>query len=371
MSKSGSKAHNLGKGDQNVYEINYPPKYIVYREQPDAGIPFTRKVYKTKWDADFVGRDEFSEKVVNEQSVSSLYDDFSPTVTSATLNILEYFGLLVPCAKILVPFSQAGGHGGAQRRSKITSPLSWARWEEKGKKWMFRVRVKMLTGIPDYLKTISGIILTPLDVDFWHAMRGLWPLALEGYEREHPDDYKRYEENPFDLHFPLILNGNVFLDGQMVLPIFRKEDVTRCFELLFFLNRTLPIPLAILAWFESRKRTRKDKKKFPSSNKLRDEVWKVFLDDFENYETNGNPKLDVLENVTFRNNFYRDHYITAYVHSHVQRGSRVVQACNKAAAKFYHAIPNGEEEPLSPEYIRTRIYYPTLRKLIIQNELYV
>ena len=349
-------------------EETFPRKWIVHRQDTEGGICFKSRVRKRRSKADYLGRETFLQEVA-DVPLKDLHLDYAEPreVSSGEINILEYFGLLLPVAKLLVPFGDASGHSVATRGYKITSKVSWAIWSHDGKKCLFRVPVRPQCDATENARAVGGVILTPVDVDYWRAMRGLWPLKLQTWAKEQKRHYKAYKSNPFDMEYPLLRgmidNANVSLAGHTIVPMYRAKDARKCFQLLSFLHRTLPLDISIMTWFESHKRTRGNRRKINRPNVFADNLWHAFITDFDKYPTENEPHPSGLENLTFNRYYYRNHYLTAFVHMQKQKGMRTTEACEDAANILLKANPKGEE-PLSPEHIRKRIYYPTRSSLI-------
>ena len=146
-------------------------------------VQFQSKVYKQKGEADYVSKGIFLKQVADADVLQMGPKHF----TDSALSALEYFGLLMPVAKITVPCDISHVHYMYYPGDNITSPQSWAVWSQNGKKWMFSVSVPTKDAVPQYRQPVSGKILFREDVDYWRAFRGLHPARKERFEEENSE----------------------------------------------------------------------------------------------------------------------------------------------------------------------------------------
>ncbi len=322
---------------------------------------FYGKVYKKQQEADYFGRRIFLQRVANQD----LYETLGPKrFTSGMLNVLEYFGLLLPVAKIKVPFNIAGGHSSFVPGEKTTSPESWVVWSQDNKKWMFAVNVRIKDSEPQYKETVSGNIFYPKDIDYWRAFRGIYPARLKRLQNELRTVFEEYNQNPFDMPITLLRHGNEDLDGHGIVPIYNAQDVNKCLNTLGFLTRTLPLPYSILAYSESQKTIRGNKINTPL--KFKELLWKSVITGFKDDLRSTQKSFPMPPDIILTKNFYRNHYITCFVLSLKDKSSSIVKACGEAAKKAAIYNTSGEE-PLDAETIRRTIYYPTIKNPLFHN----
>ncbi|MBW8042322.1 MAG: hypothetical protein FVQ85_20310 [Planctomycetes bacterium] len=321
------------------------------------GANFQSKVYKRKSGADYVSKNIFLQQVANADVLKVGPKRF----VDSALSVFEYFGLLIPVAKIIAPQEITPGHCLCDPDLRVTSPQSWAVWLREGKKWMFSVGVGIKDSVPQYQKSVSGKILFPEDVDYWRAFRGLYPARQERFPKELPQEWKEYVENPFDMPLEMVRHANEDLDGMGIVPMYDVEEVHKCLNLLGFLNRTLPIEYGILAFAESQKRMRRNRPKINVSLKLKEILWQSIIRGFDSDFEDRGQNFPTIPETNIDLYFFRNHYIAFYVYSLHKQGMSISKASGEAAKKLAELIPDGEE-PLDAETIRKKIYHPIIKE---------
>ena len=319
-------------------------------------IDFKSKVYQEITDAEYIGRSLLLEKVAKRDEIENI----GPRAfVTAMTNALEYFGLLLPHAKIIAPQNVTSGHVFYQPHSRITSPQSWAVWTQDEKKWMIEVNVRVQGSKPQYKTEVAGKIAFPTDVDYWKAFRGLYPNRYNRFKSESKLDFAEYEQNPFDMPLCWVRHGNEELDGEGIEPIYHISDVDKCLNLSGFFKRTLPIEYCIMAFEESQKRIQKGKTN--ASLKIQETLWQSVINGFDCDLRDTRKCFPSTPKIKIEKHFYRNRFITSFIESLNNDGMAIVRACGEVAKKIAFNNASGDE-PLDAESIRTNIYYPTKKK---------
>ncbi len=321
-------------------------------------VDFKAKVYRKKTHAECIGR-----KLFLFEATRSRVSSVGPIAfTSEDLSIFEYFGLLMPVAKIIVPQKFTVGYEvfcRSVRNSKVSAypaNWNWIYWSQNRERWMFSICAESNNDISRDSQFVSGKILFQEDRDYWRALRFM-PSTIR------PELLQKYHQNPFDIPPFLLFHGNQSLDDMSVIPMYRTSDIEKCVNLFEFLHRPLSLFYSILAFAESQKRagihhSRKHLKhgvKDFASRKLRDLVWEWTIRGFDIDLENPDKQLSYSPGVSIDPLFYRNHYIFSYIRSLKNEGESISNACAKVATMLSKANPHGKN--LSRHTIRKKIYY--------------
>jgi len=280
-------------------------------------VDFTGKVYKKQVRAEYVSREIF----LSEAAKSRIFPGGPIALTSADLNILEYFGLLMPVAKLIVEpeFARRKFHFSRNLKSWLNSKnYDWVVWSQNRARWMFSIFASKSKRIRKQHHLVSGRILFEEDVDYWRAFRSMRsPIP--------PELLQEYNQNPFDMPFLLLRDANQGIDDKGLIPMYSIKDISDFIQLMLLLHQPLPLIYSILACEESQKRVRKGK--FFTPIKLKEQLWELVIQVFDksltekywivpSYRSRMGRYINRIQPpVHIDRYFYRNHYITSYIHS--------------------------------------------------------
>jgi len=355
----------------------FPKDWTTKRLDPDSGIPFESKIYLKPQKADLVDRITFLDEVIQVPVKNYLEESHVTEVTSLDLNFLEFFGIFLPAAKVLIPYRLGLDHYMATRNTKMLNHKTWTTWTHNQKKWQVRLNEKGAQEILKQKSHLKGVMLTPNNVDYWNALRGVNPFLLRNiskkkrrkYDKEFLELYEANKKVPFELtypkYWPLVKEGNYILGKWIVVPMYQIRDASRCFNLLQFFFRKLPLVASIYTWFESKKYNLKKKVNQPRG--LIENIGEAVIQDFVEYPYI-EPSLEQNENIKFDKYFYRNNFITSYIACQHRNGLTISKACDKVFDTYLMSNPKGDS-PISQEYIYNRIYLPNKRNSIFNKNL--